>query len=115
MNKKANRFEEYNPDWANWDDYIDRLKFCFEANDVIVDNVKSANFFTVWGSRVYVPRKATDVTYTEIEAILIRLLQPYSKWNNIKSMFNGSLAKAAQRVKYFLTASKNLKSGSFHD
>lgn len=83
MDKKAIRFEEYNPDLANWDSYIDRLKFCFEANGVIVDNVKRANFFTVCGSRVYdtllaliTPRKATDVTFTEIETILSRHYSP---------------------------------------
>lgn len=83
MDKKAIRFEEYNPDSANWDSYIDRLKFCFEANGVIVDNVKRANFFTVCGSRVYdtlialiTPRKATDVTFTEIETILGKHYSP---------------------------------------
>lgn len=63
------KFSEFNPQAGNWDNYIDRLKFCFEANGIVIDNVKRANFVTVCGSQVYetllaliTPRKATEVT-----------------------------------------------------
>lgn len=68
--------------------FILRLKFCFEANNIILDSVKRANFFTVCGSRVYetllaliTPRKASDVTFQEIEKLFNKPLQSKAKRN----------------------------------
>ncbi|XP_053605087.1 uncharacterized protein K02A2.6-like [Plodia interpunctella] len=82
-NTKAIKFEEFNPQVDNWDVYINRLKFCFEANGVILDSVKRANFFTVCGARVFetllaliTPRTANNVTFNEVETILTRHYSP---------------------------------------
>lgn len=83
MDRKCVKFSEFNPQTDNWDIYIDRLKFCFEANGIVIDNVKRANFFTVCGSLVFetllaliTPRKANEVTFNEIIEILTKHYSP---------------------------------------
>nr|XP_034833643.1 uncharacterized protein K02A2.6-like [Maniola hyperantus] len=83
MDHKAVKFGEFNPKIDIWDNYIDRLKFCFEANGIMLDGAKRANFFTVCGAEVFetflaliTPRKASDVTFVEIEAILTKHYSP---------------------------------------
>lgn len=92
MDSKAVKFTEFNPQSDNWDNYIDRLKFCFEANGINVDTSKRANFFTVCGPQVYetllaliTPRKATDVTFAEIVLTLTKHYSP--KPNEISMSF----------------------------
>ncbi|XP_049883119.1 uncharacterized protein LOC126378773 [Pectinophora gossypiella] len=83
MDRKSVKFSEFNPQTDNWDNYIDRLKFCFEANGIVIDNVKRANFFTVCGSQVFetllaliTPRKATEVTFNEAVEVLSKHYSP---------------------------------------
>ncbi|CAH2218531.1 jg14796 [Pararge aegeria aegeria] len=119
MDKKAKkiRFEEYNPDSSNWDSYIDRLKFCFEANGVIVDNVKRANFFTVCGSRVYdtllaliTPRKATEVTFAEIETLLGKHYSPKPNEISMSFKFYKRDQKRSESVSDFIADVRKLSS-----
>ncbi|XP_039761434.1 uncharacterized protein K02A2.6-like [Pararge aegeria] len=117
MDKKAIRFEEYNPDSSNWDSYIDRLKFCFEANSVIVDNVKRANFFTVCGSRVYdtllaliTPRKATEVTFAEIETLLGKHYSPKPNEISMSFKFYKRDQKRSESVSDFIADVRKLSS-----
>ena len=53
MDHKAVKFDGFNPKIDIWDNYIDRLKFCFEANGIMLDGAKRANFFTVCGAEVF--------------------------------------------------------------
>ncbi|XP_039764291.1 uncharacterized protein K02A2.6-like [Pararge aegeria] len=83
MDHKSVKFNEFNQKTDVWDNYIDRLKFCFEANGIMLDGAKRANFFTVCGAEVFetllaliTPRKASDVTFVEIETILTKHYSP---------------------------------------
>ncbi|CAH2085636.1 unnamed protein product [Euphydryas editha] len=83
MDHKSVKFSEFNPKTDIWDNYIDRLKFCFEANGILLDGARRANFFTVCGAEVFetflaliTPRKASEVTFTEIEKILTKHYSP---------------------------------------
>lgn len=92
MDKKSVKFPEFNPQTDSWDNYIDRLKFCFEANGILVDAIKRANFFTICGAQVFetflaliTPRKASEVTFAEVEQILTKHYSP--KPNEISTSF----------------------------
>nr|XP_026499742.1 uncharacterized protein K02A2.6-like isoform X1 [Vanessa tameamea] len=118
MDKKAISFDEFNPDTANWDNYIERLKFCFEANGIIVDNVKRANFFTVCGSRVYetllaliTPRKAIDVTFTEIETILGKHYSPKPNEISMSFKFYKRDQKRGESASSYIVELRKLSSG----
>ncbi|XP_062532877.1 uncharacterized protein K02A2.6-like [Bombyx mori] len=83
MERKSVKFQEFNVKSDNWDSYIDRLKYCFEANGIESDTVKKANFFTVCGAEVFetvlaliTPTKSSDVTFVEIENILTKHYSP---------------------------------------
>ncbi|XP_046972866.1 uncharacterized protein LOC124539615 [Vanessa cardui] len=118
MDKKAISFDEYNPDTANWENYIERLKFCFEANGIIVDTVKRANFFTVCGSRVYetllaliTPRKAIDVTFTEIETILGKHYSPKPNEISMSFKFYKRDQKRGKPASSYIAELRKLSSG----
>ncbi|XP_028174821.1 uncharacterized protein K02A2.6-like [Ostrinia furnacalis] len=92
MDTKAVKFDVFNAQTDNWDIYLDRLKFCFEANGVILDAAKRANFVTVCGARVYetllaliTPRKVSDLPFSEIVTVLTRHYSP--KPNEISVSF----------------------------
>lgn len=92
MSAKAVKFDQFNPQTDNWEIYLDRLKFCFEANGVTEDASKRANFFSICGARVFetvlaliTPQKATDVTFGQIETILTKHFSP--KPNEISVSF----------------------------
>ncbi|KAM3961452.1 LOW QUALITY PROTEIN: uncharacterized protein ACR2FA_004568 [Aphomia sociella] len=83
MARKSVKFNEFNPETDNWDNYLDRLNYCFEANGIHSESVKKANFFTVCGSQVFetclaliTPRKSSEVTFSEIETILTKHYSP---------------------------------------
>lgn len=77
------KFTEFDSQTDNWNNYIDRLTFCFEANGVVLDISKRANFYTVCGSKVFdtllaliTPKKASDVSFTEIVNVLTKHYSP---------------------------------------
>lgn len=92
MSTKAVKFDQFNPQTDNWDIYLDRLKFCFQANGIESEDAKRANFFTVCGSQVYetvlsliTPKKASDVTFGDIVTVLTKHFSP--KPNEISVSF----------------------------
>ncbi|XP_028164039.1 uncharacterized protein K02A2.6-like [Ostrinia furnacalis] len=92
MDRKAVKFREFNPQTDNWDNYIDRLNFCFEANGILMDQIKRANFFTICGAQVFetvlaliTPKKCSEVTYEDIVQILTKHYSP--KPNEISTSF----------------------------
>lgn len=92
MSAKAVKFDQFNQQTDNWEIYLDRLKFCFEANGVTQDAAKRANFFSICGARVFetvlaliTPKKPTEVTFDEIEKILTKHFSP--KPNEISVSF----------------------------
>lgn len=83
MELTAVKFSEFNPKTDIWENYIDRLKFCFEANGIMMDSVKRANFFTVCGAEVFetflaliTPKKPSELSFLEIESILTKHYSP---------------------------------------
>lgn len=83
MASKLVRFSEFNPKTDNWDNYIVRLRYCFEANGIDDDSVKRANFCTVCGSETFeillallTPKKSSDVTFEEIVLTLTKHFSP---------------------------------------
>ena len=95
MEAKAVKFDCFNPDRDNWDIYMDRLKFCFEANGINLDTSKRANFITVCGARVYetllaliTPRKASSLSFEEIDSILTKHYSPKPNEVSMSFKFN---------------------------
>ncbi|CAH0699337.1 unnamed protein product [Spodoptera exigua] len=112
---KAVKFEEFNPQTDNWDIYINRLKFCFEANGVTLDNVKRANFFTVCGARVFetvlaliTPRLPSDVTFSEVETILTKHYSPKPNEISMSFQFYKRDQKRGESVSDYVAALRKL-------
>uniref|UniRef100_A0A2H1V9U2 SFRICE_009183 n=1 Tax=Spodoptera frugiperda TaxID=7108 RepID=A0A2H1V9U2_SPOFR len=83
MERKLVKYHEFNVKNDNWDSYIVRLNYCFEASGIIDDSLKKANFFTVCGAEVFetvlaliTPRKSSDVTFAEVTNILTKHYSP---------------------------------------
>lgn len=83
MECRAVKFSEFDSQMDNWDNYIDRLTFCFEANGIVLDSQKRANFYTVCGSKVFdtllaliSPKKSKDVSFSDIVVILTKHYSP---------------------------------------
>lgn len=92
MASKSVKFGEFNSKTDNWDNYIVRLKYCFEANAITDDSVMRANFCTVCGSQTFetllaliTPLKSNDVTFEYIVTILTKHFSP--KPNEISMAF----------------------------
>ncbi|CAK1587556.1 unnamed protein product [Parnassius mnemosyne] len=118
MDIKSVKFDEYNPQTDSWDNYLDRLKFCFEANGVILDSAKRANFFTVCGSRVYetllaliTPKKAVDVTFSEIETILTNHYSPKPNEISVSYKFYNCNQKRDEGASEYIAHLRKLSSG----
>lgn len=118
MDVKAVKFDEFNPQTDNWDIYFDRLKFCFEANGVITDSSKRANFFTVCGSRVFetllaliTPRKASEVTFNEIEIVLTKHYSPRPNEISVSFQFYKRDQKHDESAADYIAQLRKLSSG----
>ena len=79
----AVKFKEFDPKTEKWDNYIDRLRYCFEACGIVLDSAKRANFYTICGPQVFdtllaliTPKKSSDVTFSEIVTILTKHYSP---------------------------------------
>jgi hypothetical protein len=118
MDSKAVKFEQFNPQTDNWDIYLDRLKFCFEANGILSDHVKRANFITVCGTRVYetllaliTPRKASDVTFNEIVTILTKHFSPKPNEISVSYKFYKRDQKRDESAAEYIAQLRKLSSG----
>lgn len=83
MALKLVRYHEFNVKTDNWDNYVDRLKYCFEASGIKDDSVRRANFYTICGAPVFetllaliTPKKSSDVTFDEIISVLTKHYSP---------------------------------------
>ena len=77
------KFHEYQPGNENFRHYTERLKYCFIANNIVTDEARRANFFTVCGEQVYelvvaliTPLQTYEVRYETIIDILGRQYTP---------------------------------------
>lgn len=112
------KFNEFNPQIDNWDSYIDRLKYCFEANGVVTDSAKRANFFTICGSHVFEtvlalisPRKSGDVTFSDIENILTKHYSPKSNEISLSYKFYKCDQLQSESTSDYITKLRKLSSG----
>lgn len=112
------KFDEFNPQTDNWDIYIDRLTFCFEANGVVSDAAKRANFFTVCGSRVYetllaliTPKRASDVTFVEIQTTLTKHFSPKPNEISVSFKFYKRDQKRDESASDYIAQLRKLSSG----
>lgn len=92
MESKSVKFCEFNPQSDSWDNYIDRLRYCFEANGITTDAAQRANFYTICGAQVFetllaliTPKRSSDMTFHEIVIILTKHYSP--KPNEISMSF----------------------------
>lgn len=83
MECRAVKYKEFDAQTDNWDNYMDRLQFCFEANGIVLDSLKRANFYTICGSQVFdtllaliTPKKSSEVTFSEIVTVLTKHYSP---------------------------------------
>lgn len=111
------KFNEFNPQTDSWGIYLDRLKFCFEANGVVLDSARRANFFTVCGSRVYetllaliTPKKASDVTFEEIQSVLTRHFSPKSNEISVSFKFYKRDQKSDESASDYIAQLRKLSS-----
>lgn len=77
------RFHEFNVKTDNWDNYIVRLSYCFEASGITDDSARKANFFTICGAQTFdtllaliTPKKSTEVTFENVIEILTKHYSP---------------------------------------
>lgn len=118
MDRKAVKFDGFNPQTDNWDIYLDRLNFCFEANGVVLDAAKRANFITICGSRVYetllaliTPKKASDVTFDEIQFVLTKHFSPKPNEISVSFKFYKRDQKRDEPVSDYIAQLRTLSSG----
>ncbi|OWR54061.1 putative RAB GDP/GTP exchange factor, partial [Danaus plexippus plexippus] len=102
----------------NWDNYIDRLKYCFEANGITADAVQRANFYTVCGSQVYdtilaliTPRKSNEVTFSEIEYILTKHFSPKPNEISVSYQFYKCDQDQSESVSAYIARVRKLSAG----
>lgn len=77
------KFHEFNVKTDNWDSYVTRLNYCFEASGIVLDSVKKANFFTICGAQTFdtvlaliTPKNSSEVTYPEVIDVLTKHYSP---------------------------------------
>lgn len=118
MECKSVKFNEFNSQSDNWDNYIERLKYCFEANGIVSDAVQRANFFTVCGAQVYetvlaliTPRKTSDVTFTEIVIILTRHYSPKPNEISVSFQFYKRDQREGESVAEYIAQLRKISAG----
>lgn len=118
MERKSVKFPEFNQKTDNWDNYVERLKFCFEANGIEQDNVKKANFFTVCGAQVFetllaliTPHKASDITFSQVEAVLTKHYSPRPNEISMSYQFYKRNQKHGESVAEYIAQLRKLSSG----
>lgn len=118
MARKSVKFNEFNVKCDSWDNYIDRLKYCFEANEIISDASQRANFYTNCGSEVFetllaliTPRKSSDVTFNEIVFILTKHYSPKSNEISVSYKFYKRDQHEGEPVAEYIAQLRKLCSG----
>lgn len=123
MSKKSVKFQEFNSQVDNWDNYLDRLKYCFEANDINTDTDKKANFFTVCGAQVFetclaliTPKKSSDVTFSEVETVLTKHYSPKPNEISMSYKFYKRDQRQGERASEYITELRKISSScNFND
>ncbi|KAI8438719.1 hypothetical protein MSG28_011132 [Choristoneura fumiferana] len=117
MSKKSVKFNEFNPQVDSWDNYLDRLKYCFIANGIDTDKDKKANFFTVCGAQVFetclaliTPSKTSDVTFGDIETVLTKHYSPKPNEISMSYKFYKRDQRQGEKASEYITDLRKISS-----
>lgn len=117
MSKKSVKFQEFNPKVDNWNNYLDRLNYCFVANGIKEEPDKKANFFTVCGAQVFetclaliTPKTSSDVTFSEIVSILTKHYSPKPNEISMSYKFYKRDQRDGEKASEYITELRKISS-----
>ena len=105
----------FNINEEDWNTYIDRLSFYFEANDIVTQKKKKAILLTVCGIPTYrticnllLPQSPKDVDFDTIVDKMSQHLQPRQPVSLLRYKFNKAVRKEGQSISEYVNFLRQL-------
>lgn len=109
------KISEFEPDSEDWLQYVERLGYYFEANEISDAAKQKAIFLSVCGSKSYSllrdliqPRKPTDLTFVQLTTVLTNHFKPKPSVIVQRFKFHSKVRKEGQTVSVFVAELRRL-------